>query len=363
MIPAALPFFPCATLTSLDLGHLLGRWDPAPVLRFLPECLQLRHLTLRSKQLPAHPGAPMSAPSGVSALPLRTLTLEFNGYNNQRRLEPPPSFAPIEAIFLQRFFRLIDPTTLTSLTISFHARNFGGVSKWISGCVNLRSLIAWMQDGDLTPYTSRLTSMIRPLRQLRQLKLRGVGNSSEERGPSLSEREENFHALTLSAFLDSLPTTLVMLRAGIWAPAGDCCGIVKAFLRCKLYDSPLISATIDAATHDWSRIPVTATKQQLVYQGHGRRGSWAAVQESEGVLARPAALPEATQGSAEDPWPFATPRQRRRGARWLMSFRYSEGYCETCYWLDRGSWELDGPQKGQKQGQSWWRDCEKETLE
>ncbi|BGP07091.1 hypothetical protein JCM10049v2_002921 [Rhodotorula toruloides] len=278
----------------------------------------------------------MSAPSGVSALPLRTLTLEFNGYNNQRRLEPPPSFAPIEAIFLQRFFRLIDPTTLTSLTISFHARNFGGVSKWISGCVNLRSLIAWMQDGDLTPYTSPLTSMIRPLRQLRQLKLRGVGNSSEERGPSLSEREENFHALTLSAFLDSLPTTLVMLRAGIWAPAGDCCGI-------RLMTG-VASQSQQPSSSLCTKVMGAAALGQLSKSPKGY---------SLALLHFPRQLKDLRR----------TPGRLLRPGRGVASFRYSEGYCETCYWLDRGSWELDGPQKGQKQGQSWWRDCEKETLE
>ncbi|GAA6048373.1 hypothetical protein NBRC10513_000538 [Rhodotorula toruloides] len=345
------------TVTSLHLGSLHQRWDPAPVLRFLPECLQLRHLTLRAVNLPAHPGAPISAPSGVAALSLRTLTLEFNGYNNQRPLRPPPSFAPIEAIFLQRFFRLIEPTTLTSLAISFHTRNFGGVSKWISTCVNLRSLVAWMQDGDLTPYTSRLTSMLGPLRSLRRLKL--YGDKSVQLCENMSEREENLHAFTLAAFLDSLPTTLVMFNIAIWAPAGDCCGVVKAFLRCRLYGSPLVSASIDSAAGRWARISITATKQRLTYQDGRRRRTWSNVGEGEGTIRRAAPPSELACEPAEDPWPFAALRRERISARWLMSYRYWAGYCETCYESDDGSWELD---RGQQDRSWWWRDPEKERL-
>ncbi|PRQ74995.1 cell wall surface anchor family protein, partial [Rhodotorula toruloides] len=339
----AIPLFPCATLTSLSL-HCTS-------------CLQLRHLTLRAVNLPAHPGAPISAPSGVAALSLRTLTLEFNGYNNQRPLRPPPSFAPIEAIFLQRFFRLIEPTTLTSLAISFHTRNFGGVSKWISTCVNLRSLVAWMQDGDLTPYTSRLTSMLGPLRSLRRLKL--YGDKSVQLCENMSEREENLHAFTLAAFLDSLPTTLVMFNIAIWAPAGDCCGVVKAFLRCRLYGSPLVSASIDSAAGRWARISITATKQRLTYQDGRRRRTWSNVGEGEGTIRRAAPPSELACEPAEDPWPFAALRRERISARWLMSYRYWAGYCETCYESDDGSWELD---RGQQDRSWWWRDPEKERL-
>ncbi|EGU12848.1 Cell wall surface anchor family protein [Rhodotorula toruloides ATCC 204091] len=293
----------------------------------------------------------------VAALSLRTLTLEFNGYNNQRPLRPPPSFAPIEAIFLQRFFRLIEPTTLTSLAISFHTRNFGGVSKWISTCVNLRSLVAWMQDGDLTPYTSRLTSMLGPLRSLRRLKL--YGDKSVQLCENMSEREENLHAFTLAAFLDSLPTTLVMFNIAIWAPAGDCCGVVKAFLRCRLYGSPLVSASIDSAAGRWARISITATKQRLTYQDGRRRRTWSNVGEGEGTIRRAAPPSELACEPAEDPWPFAALRRERISARWLMSYRYWAGYCETCYESDDGSWELD---RGQQDRSWWWRDPEKERL-
>ncbi|BGO90673.1 hypothetical protein NBRC10512_000238 [Rhodotorula toruloides] len=357
MVPAMLPFFPRTTLTSLDLGSLHGSWDPAPVLRFLPECLQLRHLTLRAVNLPAHPGAPISAPSGVPALPLRTLTLEFNGYNDQRRLRPPPSFARIEAIVVQRFFRLIEPTTLTSFAISFHTRNFGGVSKWISACVNLRSLVAWMQDGDLTPYTSRLTSMIVPLRQMRRLEL--YGDRSVQYRSNLSEGEENLHAVCLSAFLDLLPTTLVTFNVAIWAPAGDCCGIFKAFLRCRLYNSPLLAATIDSAAGRWDRISVTANKQRLTSQDGRRRRTWSNVGEYEGTIRRTTPPSELACEPAEDVWPFAASRRERVSARWLMSYRFWAGYCETCYESDDGSWELD---RGQQDRSWWWRDSEKERL-
>ncbi|BGO98489.1 hypothetical protein RTBOTA2_003011 [Rhodotorula toruloides] len=343
LLLSALPLFPCATLTSLHLGSLHQRWDPAPVLRFLPECLQLRHLTLRAVNLPAHPGTPISAPSGVAALSLRTLTLEFNGYNNQRRLRPPPSFAPIEAIFLQRFFRLIEPTTLTSLAISFHTRNFGGVSKWISTCVNLRSLVAWMQDGDLTPYTSRLTSMLGPLRSLRRLKL--YGDKSVQLCENMSEREENLHAFTLATFLDSLPTTLVMFNVAIWAPAGDCCGVVKAFLRCRLYDSPLMSASIDSAAGRWDRMSVKATKQRVEYQDGGRGRTWVDIQERDGTIRRSPSPAERADTPATDPWPYALPKRERIRARWLMGYRHWSGYCESCFESDAGSWELErGPQ-------------------
>lgn len=263
-LPLALPSFPRTTLTCLNLGSLHTAWDPSLSLRLRPELPRLRALTLRADGLTAHPGPPVCAPSGVPPLPLHSLTLEFSGYNCERRFNRFQSFARIEALILQRFFRFVQPTSLTSFVISFHSRKLGGVSKFVSACVNLQSLIAWMQDDDMTPYTERLTSMLASLRQLRQLKL--YGESTAELMADMSEAEEALHAVILAAFLDSLPATLVELRVAIWAPAGDCCGVLKAFLRCRLFGSPLLSATLHSATRvarRQERVAVQAIKQRL----------------------------------------------------------------------------------------------------